>query len=111
MTFVVQRYAIAQARRTLSAFLRLRNISFHCSLLSAIELPQEELSRIFELFHRIPKNDPWKQGGTSLGLALVRKLVNCLRGTIEATSDRVIFQVCDRGIDLPLDDQSRVSSP
>jgi signal transduction histidine kinase len=55
---------------------------------SGIEVPQEELSRIFELFYRIPKNDPWRHGGTGLGLALVRKLVNCLQGKIEATSDR-----------------------
>jgi signal transduction histidine kinase len=55
---------------------------------SGIQLPQEELSRIFEPFYRIPKNDPWKHGGTGLGLALVKKLVNCLRGKIEAKSDR-----------------------
>lgn len=55
---------------------------------SGMELPQEELSRIFEPFYRILKNDPWKHGGTGLGLALVGKLVKCLHGKIEATSDR-----------------------
>ncbi|NJO43200.1 MAG: GAF domain-containing sensor histidine kinase [Cyanobacteria bacterium CRU_2_1] len=45
-----------------------------------------ELSRMFEKFYRIPKSDPWQQGGTGLGLALVKKLVETLRGNIEATS-------------------------
>ena len=53
---------------------------------SGVELPTEELSRIFDPFYRIPKNDPWKHGGTGLGLALVRKLVHRLQGEINVTS-------------------------
>ncbi|NJL21815.1 MAG: ATP-binding protein [Leptolyngbyaceae cyanobacterium SM1_3_5] len=39
--------------------------------------------------------DPWKQGGTGLGLALVQKFVERLQGEIEVESDRgwTIFTV------------------
>jgi len=50
-------------------------------------IPQKELSRIFEKFYRVPHADPWKQGGTGLGLALVQQRVKQLGGTIEVTSD------------------------
>jgi len=50
------------------------------------EIPAGELSRIFEKFYRVPNADPWKQGGTGLGLALVQKLVEQLGGTIQAES-------------------------
>lgn len=53
---------------------------------SGVEISPEELSRIFDPFYRIPKSDPWKYGGTGLGLALVKKLVNQLQGKIEVTS-------------------------
>ncbi|HEY9699309.1 MAG TPA: GAF domain-containing protein [Trichocoleus sp.] len=48
---------------------------------------QFELPRMFEKFYRIPKSDPWQQGGTGLGLALVKKLVETLQGTISAESE------------------------
>lgn len=50
------------------------------------EIPAVELPRIFEKFYRVPKGDPWKQGGTGLGLALVQKLVERLQGTIVVQS-------------------------
>ncbi|MUL35048.1 PAS domain S-box protein [Gloeocapsopsis dulcis] len=50
------------------------------------EIPQDQLSRIFEKFYRVPKGDRWKQGGTGLGLALVQKLVEHLQGTITVES-------------------------
>jgi signal transduction histidine kinase len=46
----------------------------------------KELPRIFEKFYRIPNHDPWKQGGTGLGLALVKKMVEQLGGTISVLS-------------------------
>lgn len=49
-------------------------------------IPAEELTRIFERFYRIPSNDPWKEGGTGLGLALVKQMVDQLRGSIEVSS-------------------------
>lgn len=54
---------------------------------SGVEIPSAELSQIFEPFYRIPTRDPWQYGGTGLGLALVKKLVHRLQGTIEASSD------------------------
>ncbi|HEY9697620.1 MAG TPA: GAF domain-containing protein [Trichocoleus sp.] len=53
---------------------------------SGVEIPADELPRIFEKFYRVTSADRWQQGGTGLGLALVKKLVEHLGGTIEATS-------------------------
>jgi len=53
---------------------------------NSAEIPADLLPRIFEKFFRVPKADPWKQGGTGLGLALVQKLVEQLQGTIKAES-------------------------
>ncbi|MBD1870940.1 GAF domain-containing protein [Cyanobacteria bacterium FACHB-471] len=50
------------------------------------EIVETELSHIFEKFYRIPNADPWGQGGTGLGLALVQKLVTHLGGAIAVTS-------------------------
>ncbi|MEH2308550.1 ATP-binding protein [Nostoc sp.] len=41
---------------------------------------------MFEPFYRIPQSDRWQHGGTGLGLALVKKLVEYLQGKIEVTS-------------------------
>ncbi|HEY9747869.1 MAG TPA: CHASE2 domain-containing protein [Allocoleopsis sp.] len=54
---------------------------------SGVEIPEIELPRIFEKFYRIPRNDRWKQGGTGLGLALVKRLVEHLGGVIQVTSN------------------------
>lgn len=53
---------------------------------TGVEIPAHERDRIFERFYRIPNSDPWKYGGTGLGLALVKKLVEHLRGTIQVES-------------------------
>ena len=50
------------------------------------EISVTELPRIFEKFYRVPNADPWKQGGTGLGLALVQKLVEQMQGTIQVKS-------------------------
>ncbi|MFB2920850.1 GAF domain-containing protein [Aerosakkonema funiforme] len=54
---------------------------------SGIEIPRHEMHRIFDKFYRIPSNDPWKHGGTGLGLALVDKLVSYLGGSIQVESE------------------------
>ena len=51
-----------------------------------VEIPAAELPRIFDKFYRVPNADPWKQGGTGLGLALVQRLVQHLEGTIQVQS-------------------------
>lgn len=57
-----------------------------CISNTGVEIPAPELSRIFEKFYRIPNHDPWKYGGTGLGLALVKKLAEHLQGTINVES-------------------------
>ncbi|MDX2213673.1 MAG: GAF domain-containing protein [Oculatellaceae cyanobacterium bins.114] len=53
---------------------------------TGVEIPSHELSRVFEKFYRVPNGDPWKYGGTGLGLALVKKLIEHLGGTITVSS-------------------------
>jgi len=67
---------------------------------SGVEIPAGELPRIFDKFYRVPSADPWKQGGTGLGLALVQKLLVHIGGDIQVTSDRTgtAFKIT-----LPLD--------
>ncbi len=50
------------------------------------EIPASELSKIFDRFYRVPNADPWKQGGTGLGLALLKELVAQLHGNVLVTS-------------------------
>jgi PAS domain S-box-containing protein len=54
---------------------------------SGVEIPDQELSRIFEKFYRIAKSDRWRQGGTGLGLALVKGQIEYLGGSIRAESE------------------------
>ncbi|NJP08194.1 MAG: response regulator [Leptolyngbyaceae cyanobacterium RU_5_1] len=62
---------------------------------TGIEIPADELPRIFDKFYRIPTSDRWQQGGTGLGLALVKKLVAYLGGFIwaESNSGQTCFTV------------------
>jgi signal transduction histidine kinase len=62
---------------------------------TGIEIAETEIPRIFDKFYRIPSNDPWKQGGTGLGLALVQKLIKHLGGTIAVESglNRTCFSI------------------
>jgi PAS domain S-box-containing protein len=57
-----------------------------CVSNSGVEIPPDECQRIFEKFYRIPGNDHRKQGGTGLGLALVKKLTEHLGGSIHIES-------------------------
>jgi signal transduction histidine kinase len=63
------------------------------------EISAAELPRIFDKFYRVPNADRWKQGGTGLGLALVKKLVQQLQGEISVTSENGITTFI---VDLPL---------
>ncbi len=49
---------------------------------SGVTIPDEEKEKIFERFYRSPNRDPWKYGGTGLGLSLVKKLVQLLGAEI-----------------------------
>lgn len=58
---------------------------------SGVNVADLELDRIFERFYRIPNHDPWKYSGTGLGLALVKKRVQHLGGSIQAVSEHDRF--------------------
>lgn len=62
---------------------------------TGVEIMPEELSRIFDKFYRIPNNDPWKYGGTGLGLALIKKLLDQMGGSIEveSTNNQTCFKI------------------
>jgi PAS domain S-box-containing protein len=79
------KFSPPNAEITVSAQLKSQNIQFQV-INSGVEIPAVELARIFDKFYRIPSNDPWKQGGTGLGLALVEKLTKQMGGTIEVES-------------------------
>jgi len=68
------------------------NVSL-CVINTGVEIPVEQQELIFNQFYRIPNSDPWKYGGTGLGLALVKKLAEMLQATIdvESTNERVMF--------------------
>ncbi|HEY9665143.1 MAG TPA: ATP-binding protein, partial [Allocoleopsis sp.] len=58
-------------------------------------IPPDALSHLFDKFYRIPGGDRWKQGGTGLGLTLVKQQVEVLGGGIQVSSDaeRTVFTV------------------
>ena len=63
---------------------------------SGVEIPAEEIKNIFDKFYRIPKNDPWRYGGTGLGLTLVKKMVELLGAEIHIHSydGQTKFSIC-----------------
>lgn len=87
----------------------LENVVIFLSVVNyGVEIPASELPRIFDKFYRIPSADPWKQGGTGLGLALVQKLVEHLDGSIEVNS--AAQQTCFT-VKLPLIRTGEMSVP
>ncbi|HEY9658270.1 MAG TPA: PAS domain S-box protein [Allocoleopsis sp.] len=58
-------------------------------------IPADALPHLFDKFYRVPGGDRWKQGGTGLGLALVKQQVESLGGCIQVSSDaeKTVFTV------------------
>jgi signal transduction histidine kinase/uncharacterized protein YoxC len=95
-------------QETIKVTVRAKNRTIQIDITnSGIEIPTHEQSLIFDKFYRIPKADRWQQGGTGLGLALVKKLVERMAGTIqvESTSGLTCFTVV-----LPLNRSKLVSN-
>lgn len=72
---------------------------------TGVEIPSDEQQRVFDKFYRIPQHDPWQFGGTGIGLALVKKLIELLGGNINLTSQpgKTIFT-----LDLPQEIDDRL---
>jgi PAS domain S-box-containing protein len=66
---------------------------------TGVTIPANELPHVFDMFYRVPSSDPWKQGGTGLGLALVKRLVARLGGAIWVESQEQDTQFT---VELPL---------
>jgi signal transduction histidine kinase len=62
---------------------------------TGVQIPPEHLPRIFEKFHRVRHLDHAQQGGTGLGLPLVKKAVELLQGKLRVKSreNRTLFEV------------------
>lgn len=85
------KYTIAGETITVTASMEAEMLKLQvCN--SGIEIPAEEMPRVFDKFYRIPTHDPWKYGGTGLGLALVKKLVEHINGSIHVESAK--HQTC-----------------
>ncbi|WP_448560616.1 sensor histidine kinase [Trichothermofontia sp.] len=63
---------------------------------TGVEIAPTELPHLFEKFYRIPNHDPWRQGGTGLGLPLIKGLIEKLDGTlrVESSHNQTCFSVC-----------------
>jgi signal transduction histidine kinase/DNA-binding response OmpR family regulator len=54
---------------------------------SGVEIPEYQLEQLFEKFYRVPSHDVWKDGGSGLGLPLVKRRVELLHGHIQVNSN------------------------
>ena len=54
---------------------------------TGVEISSIEQERVFDKFYRIPNRDPWRFGGTGIGLALVKNLGKLIGGDIYLTSE------------------------
>ena len=53
---------------------------------TGVTIPDYELEHVFNKFYRISSQDPWKHGGTGLGLALAKNMAIYLGGSLTVSS-------------------------
>jgi len=63
---------------------------------TGVEIPSHAMKHIFEKFYRVPNGDPWKHGGTGLGLALLSRRVDLMGGSVKVDSANLAttFTIC-----------------
>ncbi|MBE9067716.1 response regulator [Leptolyngbya cf. ectocarpi LEGE 11479] len=87
------------ARETIELVVSYENNRFQFRVRNGgVTMSEAELSQIFDKFYRLPQYDRWQNGGTGLGLALVKKQVHYLGGTVNAAIAKQQLTVC---IELP----------
>lgn len=101
------KYTPPQGRITITAHCDCTRLSMQVSN-SSLEIPPTELTHVFDKFYRVPSSDPWKHGGTGLGLAVVRKQTEYIGGQIKVTS--AFGETCFT-LELPLSPLHSVSEP
>ncbi len=89
------KYTPANQKITIKTEAKESEISL-CIINTGIEIAAEEQKLIFNQFYRIPNNDPWKYGGTGLGLTLVKKLAKILEATVDVRSENEQTIFCIR---------------
>lgn len=70
---------------TVTAHLNAEMIELKVNM-SGVEIPESELSQVFEPFYCIPKHSPWQAQNTGLELTLIKTMVQRLNGLINVTS-------------------------
>jgi signal transduction histidine kinase len=72
-----------------------KNQPLYLLVVNQAEISAADLPHIFDRFYRVPSADRHKQGGTGLGLSLVRSLVEQLHGqiTVQSTNGWTTFTV------------------
>ncbi len=63
-------------------------------------VPEENLPRLFEKFYRVPRTGEGSRRGTGIGLAVVRGIVEAMRGRVEARRSDLGGLALD--VDLPI---------
>lgn len=87
------RYTAPQGKIVLEVYRTPLSVSSTTTPLTTIavsneaEIPQDSLPKLFDQFYRVPNSDRWRQGGSGLGLALIKKLIERLEGTIQVNSE------------------------